>query len=157
VCVSPCVSLLHPHACRSLWGSRSEPWTPGVQGGCEVLCWSWDTVLVRVSILEQNIMTTKQVGEERVYSAYISTLLFITKGSQDWNSNWSDSRRPWRDVTYWLASSDLLSLLSYRTKTTSPEMAPPTRGPPLLITNWENALQLDLVEAFLQMKLLSLW
>jgi hypothetical protein len=27
-------------------------------------------------------MTKKQVGEERIYSAYISTLLFITKGSQ---------------------------------------------------------------------------
>jgi hypothetical protein len=26
-----------------------------------------------------NIMTKKQVGEERVYSAYTSTLLFITK------------------------------------------------------------------------------
>jgi hypothetical protein len=37
-------------------------------------------------------------------------------------------QRPWRDVLYWLASSGLLSLLSYRTKTTSPEMAPPTRG-----------------------------
>jgi len=33
-----------------------------------------------------NIITKKQVGEERVYSAYTSTLLFITKGSQDWNS-----------------------------------------------------------------------
>jgi hypothetical protein len=32
-----------------------------------------------------NIMSKKQVGEERVYSAYTSTLLFITKGSQDWN------------------------------------------------------------------------
>jgi hypothetical protein len=29
-------------------------------------------------------MTKKQVGEERVYSAYTSILLFITKGSQDW-------------------------------------------------------------------------
>jgi hypothetical protein len=66
-------------------------------------------------------------------------------------------QRPWRDVTYWLASPGLLSMLSYRTKITSPEMAPPTRGPPRLITNWENALQLDLVEAFPQMKLLSLW
>jgi hypothetical protein len=37
-------------------------------------------------------MTKKQVGEERVYSAYISTLLFITKGSQDWNSSRSGSR-----------------------------------------------------------------
>jgi len=35
-------------------------------------------VLVKVSIPAQNIMTKKQVGEERVYSAYTSTLLFIT-------------------------------------------------------------------------------
>jgi hypothetical protein len=28
-------------------------------------------------------MTKKQVGEEKVYSAHTSTLLFITKGSQD--------------------------------------------------------------------------
>jgi hypothetical protein len=39
-----------------------------------------------------NIMTKKQVGEERVYSAYTSILLFITKGSQDWNSSGSESR-----------------------------------------------------------------
>jgi hypothetical protein len=31
-------------------------------------------------------MTKKQVGEERVYLAYTSILLFITKGSQDRNS-----------------------------------------------------------------------
>ena len=67
-------------------------------------------------------MTKKQVGEERVYSAYISTLLFITKGSQDRNSykvgTWSQELmlRPWRDAAYWIASSDLLSLLSYRTQ-----------------------------------------
>jgi hypothetical protein len=38
---------------------------------------------VRVYIPVQNIMTKKQVGEEGVYSVYTSTLLFITKGSQD--------------------------------------------------------------------------
>jgi hypothetical protein len=37
-------------------------------------------------------------------------------------------QRLWTDVLYWLASPGLLSLLSYRTKTTSPEMVPPTRG-----------------------------
>jgi hypothetical protein len=37
-------------------------------------------------------MTKKKVGEERVYSAYTSMLLFITKGIQDWNSNRSESR-----------------------------------------------------------------
>jgi hypothetical protein len=49
-------------------------------------------VLVRVSIPAQNIMTKKQVGKERVYSAYISKLLFITKESQDWNSSRAGSR-----------------------------------------------------------------
>jgi hypothetical protein len=39
-----------------------------------------------------NIMTKKQVGEEGVYSAYTSMLLFITKGSQDWNSSRAGSR-----------------------------------------------------------------
>jgi hypothetical protein len=39
-----------------------------------------------------NIMTKKQVGEEKVCLAYTSTLLFITKGSQDWNSSRSGSR-----------------------------------------------------------------
>jgi hypothetical protein len=44
-------------------------------------------------------------------------------------------QRPWRNVLYWLASPGLLSLLSYRTKTTSPEMVPPTRGLSPLIIN----------------------
>ena len=36
-------------------------------------------VLVKICTPAQNIMTKKQVGEERVYSAYTSILLFITK------------------------------------------------------------------------------
>jgi hypothetical protein len=48
--------------------------------------------------------------------------------------------KPWRDVTYWLATPGLLNLLSYRTKTTSPGMVPPTRGLSPLITNWEKSL-----------------
>ena len=38
-----------------------------------------ENLAVRVSIPGQNIMTKKQIGEERVYSAYTSILLFITK------------------------------------------------------------------------------
>jgi hypothetical protein len=49
-------------------------------------------VLVWVSIPGQNIMTKKQVGEERVYLAYTSILLLITKGSQDWISSRLESR-----------------------------------------------------------------
>jgi hypothetical protein len=37
-------------------------------------------------------MTKKQVEEERVYLAYTSILLFVTKGSQDWNSSKPGSR-----------------------------------------------------------------
>jgi hypothetical protein len=47
---------------------------------------STTTVLARVFIPAQNIMTKKQVGEKRTYSNYTSTLLFITKRSQDRNS-----------------------------------------------------------------------
>jgi hypothetical protein len=43
--------------------------------------------LSQVSIPAYNIMAKKKVGEERIYSAYTSTLLFITKGSQDWDSS----------------------------------------------------------------------
>ena len=84
-------------------------------------------------------MTKKQDGEERVYSAYTSILLFITKEKSGLELKQVRKQelmqRPWRDILYWLASPGLLSLLSYRTKTTSPEMVPPTRGLSPLITN----------------------
>jgi hypothetical protein len=60
-------------------------------------------------------MTKKQVGEERVYSAYTSILLFITKkvrtGTQAGQEAGADAEA-WRDVLYWLASPGFLSLLS---------------------------------------------
>jgi hypothetical protein len=50
-------------------------------------------------------MTKKEVGHKRVYAVYTSTLLFITKGSNDWNSQevgtWSQElmmQEPWRNV-----------------------------------------------------------
>jgi hypothetical protein len=60
-------------------------------------------------------MTKKQVGEERVYSAYTSILLLITKevrtGTQAGKEAGADAES-WRDALYWLASPGLLSLLS---------------------------------------------
>jgi hypothetical protein len=47
---------------------------------------------MRVSIPEQNIPTKKQGGEERAYSTYTSTVLFITKGGKDRISSRSRSR-----------------------------------------------------------------
>jgi hypothetical protein len=86
---------------------------------------SWDTVILSrclCELLVKNIMTKEQIGEEGVYSAYTSTLLSITKGSQDRNSHrvgtWRQEwmQKPWGNSAYWLASPGLLSLLSYRTQ-----------------------------------------
>ena len=118
-------------------------------------------VLVRLLLLQWNTMTKKQVGEERVYLAYTSTLLFITEGSQDRHSNrvgsWRQERmqRPWRGAAYWLAPHGLLSPPSYRIQdhlarecTTHHEL-----GLLPLITNWENALQPHLMVVFSQLRL----
>jgi hypothetical protein len=81
-----------------------------------------------------NIMNKKQVGEERVYSAYTFHTAINHKRKSGLKLKQVRKQelmqRPWRDVTYWLASPGLLSLLSYRTQDISPEMVPPTRGPP---------------------------
>jgi hypothetical protein len=86
------------------------------------------TALITVSIPAQNIMT--KIGDERVHAAYTSTLLFISKGSQDWNSSRSGSRSWCRGHEGMLLSVLLLlacsASLLIEPKTTSPEMAPPT-------------------------------
>jgi hypothetical protein len=48
--------------------------------------------------------------------------------------------KPWRYVTYWLASPPCSACFLIEHRTTSPGMAPPTMGPSRLVTNWENAL-----------------
>jgi hypothetical protein len=100
-------------------------------------------------------MTKKQVGEERVSSPYTSTFLFITKGSQDRNSGQELGVRSWGRGHWGVLFIGLLPLARsacflIEPRTTSPGMAPPTMGPPLLITNWEKDLQLDLKEALPQ-------
>jgi hypothetical protein len=84
VCVcgySVCVFVYHLHACCH--------WRP--EEGILSLRIIVIDCLSQVFYFCTNIMIKKQVGKERVYSAYSSTLLFITKGSQDWNSSRSGS------------------------------------------------------------------
>jgi hypothetical protein len=79
-------------------------------------------------------MIKKQDGEERVYSAYTSILLFITKevrtGTQVGQKAGADAEA--MEGCSLLACS-ACSLIE--PKTTSPEMVPPTRGLSPLITN----------------------
>jgi hypothetical protein len=65
-------------------------------------------------------MTKKQVGEERVYSAYTSDIAVHHQRKTGLELKQVRKQelmqRPWRDVPYCLASPGLLSLLSYRTQ-----------------------------------------
>ena len=67
-------------------------------------------------------------------------------------------KSPWKNAAYWLASHGLLSLLSYRTQDYQHRDGTTHNGlclPPQ-ITNLENVLQVDHMEAFPQLKLLPL-
>jgi hypothetical protein len=59
------------------------------------------------------------------------------------------------DAAYWLALHGLLILLSHKTQDHQPRDGSTYNGlgPSLLITNEENALQLDLMEPFPQLRL----
>ena len=62
------------------------------------------------------------------------------------------------DAAYWLVLHGLLNLLSYRTQDHQPRDGTTHNGldPPPLITHRANALQLELMEAFPQLRLLLL-
>ena len=76
-------------------------------------------------------MTKKQVGEKRFYSAYTSTLLFITKevrtGTQAGQEAGADAEA--MEGCSLLASPSLLSLLFYRTQDYQPRDGPTHKGP----------------------------
>jgi hypothetical protein len=113
--------------------------SPGWPGICSVdqTGFKLRGLLAFASCLSQGFYScTKHHGEERVYSAYTSTLLLITKGSQDWNSSRSGSRS-WCRGHGGMFLTGLLPLArsacsSIEPRTTSPGMAPLTMGPPPL-------------------------
>ena len=107
--------------CVSSWPTtHSQGWGDGLVGA-----------LVRVSIPAQTSGPRSKLGRKEFIWL---TLPYCCSSPRKSGLELKQVRkqemmqRPWRDVTYWLASPGLLSLLSYRTKTTSPEMVPPTRS-----------------------------
>jgi hypothetical protein len=78
-------------------------------------------------------MTKKQVGEERVYSAYTFHIAVHHQRKSGLEIKQDRKQelmqRPWRDVLYWLASPGLLSLLSYRTQDYQPRDDTTHSGP----------------------------
>jgi hypothetical protein len=78
-------------------------------------------------------MTKKEVGENRVYSAYTFHIAVHHQRKSGVELKQVRKKelmqRPRRDVTYWLASPGLLSLLSYRTQDYQPRGGPTHKGP----------------------------
>jgi hypothetical protein len=80
-------------------------------------------------------MTKKQVGKERVYSAYISTLLFITKEVRTGTQAGQEARaeaEAMEGCSLLASSPGFLSLLSYRTQDYHPRDGTTHKGPSLL-------------------------
>jgi hypothetical protein len=81
-------------------------------------------------------MTKKQVGEERVYSAYtfhIAVHHQMNSGLELRQVRKQElMQRSWRDVTYWLASSALLKSLYYRAQYYQPRDGTTHNRPSLL-------------------------
>ena len=120
-------------------------------------------VSVKVSIAVMKHRGQKQLGRKQLtWDAYPDSQSI--EGHQGRNSKWAGTWRqelmqePWRDAAYCLVPHDLLSLLSYRTQNQQPRDGTTHHGLGLspLITNFKNALQLDLTEAFPQPRLLLL-
>jgi hypothetical protein len=108
-------------------------------------------------------MTKKQVGEREEFIQLTlphccSSPKKVRTGTQTGQEAGADAEA--MEGCYLLACFPWLAQLALiiEPETISLGMAPPTMGwaPPPLITNWGNALQLDLMEAFSQGRLLSL-
>jgi len=86
-------------------------------------------------------MSKKQVGEERVYSAYTFHIAVYHQRNSGLELKQVRKQelmqRPWKDVTSWLSFPSLLSLLSYRTQDYQPRDGTTHNGlgPTLLITS----------------------
>jgi hypothetical protein len=77
-------------------------------------------------------MTKKQVGEERVYSVTLSTLLLITKGCRSGTQAGQEAGADAEAMEgYYLLACFLACSACFliEPKITSPEMVPPKRGP----------------------------
>jgi hypothetical protein len=122
----------------------------------------WGCVLVRVSIPAQTSWPRSKLGKGlfslHFHTACCSSPKEVMTGTQAGQEAGADAEA--------MEGCSLLACLLplacsacslIEPKTTSPEMVSPTRGPSPLITNWENALQLDLMKALPQLQLLFLW
>jgi hypothetical protein len=118
-------------------------------------------VLVRVSIPAQTSWPRSKFGRKGLIQLTLphccSSPKEVRAGTQAGQGAGADGRGHGGMLLTGLLPLACSACFLIETKTTSPGMAPYAMGPSPLITNRENALQLDLMEAFPQLKLLFLW
>jgi len=117
------------------------------------------TTILGFILLWWNTMTEEQVGDKRgLFGLHFhSTVHHWRNAAGSWRQELI--QKPWRGIAYWLAPHGLFSLLSYRTQDYLPRdgITHKGLGPPSLVANWENDVQLDLMEVFAQLRLLPFW
>jgi hypothetical protein len=143
------------HQPRSLFVQLSLPMQNGNKfwAHSELEMCSKGNVLVRVSISAQTSWPRHKLGRKGFIQL---TLPHCCSSPKEVWSGTPAGQKAGADAEtmegYYLLACFLIEL-----KATSPGMAPPQWALPPLITNWENTLQLDLMEAFPQERLVSLW
>ena len=84
-------------------------------------------LIVRVPFAVIKHYDQKQLEEQKVYFIlWLNSLSSREVRAGPWRQELM--QRPWRDAAYWPAPPGLLIFHSYRTRTISPGVAPPTMG-----------------------------
>ena len=99
---------------------------------CKIKSWLMGPSLSQGFYSCINIMTRKQVGEGNLFSLHFHTAVHHQRKSGlelKQVRKQELMQRPWRDVAYWLASSGLFSLLSYRPQDYQPRDGTTHHGP----------------------------
>jgi hypothetical protein len=121
--------------------------------------WLGMSVLVRVSIPAQTSWPRSKLGRKGLiqltHPHCCSSLKEVRTGTQAGQEAGADAEA--MEGCYLLVCFSWLAQLAFfnRTQDYQPRNGTNHNGPSHLITNWENALQLDLMEAFPQGRLLS--
>lgn len=113
------------------------------------IIWS---IVVDLLLLWQNTMTKNNFDKEGFIQLATPSSLSITERTQNRKSNWTGTWRQelkkslWRSTVYWLASPDILCLLSYNIQDhkTSDRTTLSQLGTPTSIINQKNVPQVCL-------------
>ena len=112
-------------------------------------------ILVKVSTATMKHYHSKTWGGKGAFGVHFHITVHYWRKLGQAQTGQDPDAEAMEGAAYWLALHGLLSLLSYRTQDHQSRdgITHNRLGPLPLITNWENALWLDLMEAFSPLRL----